>query len=142
MATVKEVILKEKKREDGTWNLKIRIIHNRKTAYISTSHYIGPKQIRKDFSIKDPFIEDLISPVLANYRKKISSIGARINSMSAKDIADFLKEDDTPGDIHFIDFSEKYIIELKSNDQIGSARNMQTVVYSLLIFSAPEIYLH
>jgi hypothetical protein len=54
--------------------------------------------------------------------------------MSAKDIADFLKEDDTPGDIHFIDFSEKYIIELKSNDQIGSARNMQTVVYSLIDF--------
>jgi hypothetical protein len=70
IATVKEVILKEKKCDDGTWNLKIRIIHDRRTAYISTSHYIGAKQIRKDFSIKDPFIEDLISPVLANYRKK------------------------------------------------------------------------
>jgi hypothetical protein len=134
MATVKEVILKEKKRDDGTWNLKIRIIHNRRTAYISTSHYVGAKQIRKDFSIKDPFIEDLISPVIANYRKKISSLGAGINSMTAKDVADFLKKEDTPSDVHFINFAEKYIFELKSNDKIGSARNMQTVVYSLIDF--------
>lgn len=134
MATVKEVVLKENLRDDGTWNLKIRITHNRRTAYLPTSHYLTSKQLKRDFSLKDPFIEDLISPVLANYRKKISSLGARINSMSAKDIADFLKKEDMPDAVHFINFAENYIGELKSNGKEGSARNMQTVVYSLIDF--------
>jgi hypothetical protein len=54
--------------------------------------------------------------------------------MTAKDVADFLKKEDTPSDVHFINFAEKYIFELRSNDKIGSARNMQTVVYSLIDF--------
>lgn len=39
MATVKIVILKHQKREDDTWNVKIRIIHERQSSYIATAHY-------------------------------------------------------------------------------------------------------
>lgn len=134
MATVKEIVLKEKKREDGTWNLKVRITHNRKTAYISTSHYLTSKQLRKDFTVKDPFIEDLISPVLSDYRKKISSLGSSINTMNAKDIADFLKKDSETKTVDFITFSEEYIADLKSKGKNGSAKNMKRVVYGLIDF--------
>lgn len=41
MATVKIVVLKHQKREDNTWNVKIRITHDRQSAYLATSHYVG-----------------------------------------------------------------------------------------------------
>ena len=50
MATVKIVILKHQKREDNTWNVKIRITHDRQSAYLATSHYVGAELINKAWS--------------------------------------------------------------------------------------------
>ena len=74
MATVREVILSNQKKEDGTWNVKIRITHQRKTNYISTQHYVGAKQLRSDYSIKDPIVFKAVSDVVNNYRSKISEL--------------------------------------------------------------------
>ena len=54
MATVKIVILKHQKRDDGTWNVKIRITHERQSSYIATSHYVGIDLInKKTFELKE-----------------------------------------------------------------------------------------
>lgn len=50
MPTVKIVILKHQKREDDTWNVKIRITHDRKSSYIATSHYVNLDSINKKLS--------------------------------------------------------------------------------------------
>lgn len=53
MPTVKIIVLKHQKREDNTWNVKIRITHDRKSAYIATSHYVGIDLInKKDFRVE------------------------------------------------------------------------------------------
>jgi len=81
MATIREVILPNQKREDGTWNVKIRVTHQRKVNYISTQHYVGAKQIRPDHSIKDPIILNAIYPTLKEYREKISELGGCFGHM-------------------------------------------------------------
>jgi hypothetical protein len=35
----------KQQREDKTWNVKIRITHERQSAYISTQHYVGKELI-------------------------------------------------------------------------------------------------
>jgi len=75
MATVREVINPSEKKKDGTWNVKIRINHNGKSSYLKTQHFIGEKQIRKDFTIKDPIILKILNPVIDDYRAKISELG-------------------------------------------------------------------
>jgi hypothetical protein len=75
MATVREVVLPHHKKEDGTWNVKIRVTHKRKCTYIDTEHFVNSKQLRKDHKIKDHFILDLLYPVLKEYRDKISGLG-------------------------------------------------------------------
>ena len=67
MATVREVILSNQKKEDGTWNVKIRVTHQRKTNYISTQHYVSAKQLRSDYSIKDPIVFKAVSGVVNSY---------------------------------------------------------------------------
>ena len=47
MATFKALILSDKQKTDGTYNVKIRVIHNRKIKYISTPFYVGGKEVVK-----------------------------------------------------------------------------------------------
>jgi hypothetical protein len=75
MATVREVIIPLEKKKDGTWNVKIRVNHKRTTLYIKTQHFVVQKQIRSDFTIKDPIILKALNPVLDEYRTKFSSWG-------------------------------------------------------------------
>lgn len=74
MATVCAVVLPYNKRKDETWNVKIKVTHNRKRAHIDTHHYVTMKQLKKDFTIKDQFILDALNPVLKTYRDKITAL--------------------------------------------------------------------
>jgi hypothetical protein len=90
MATIREVILPNQKREDGTWNVKIRVTHQRKVNYISTHDYVGAKQIRPDHSIKDAIILNAIYPTLKDYREKISELGPKLEVFDLQRLINYL----------------------------------------------------
>lgn len=133
MATIREVILPNQKKEDGSWNVKIRVTHQRKVNYISTQHYVIQKQIRPNYSIKDPVILKALNPVLDDYRTKISELGPKLETYSLRRLMDYLqdKEIKTAEEINIIEFGRKRILELKALKRTGSAANMTTVVNSL-----------
>lgn len=136
MATVNAVILKNEQKKDGTWNVKIRVTQKRASTYISTPHYLIAKQLRKDFTIKDTFIIDLIAPVLAEYRKVISALGIRGEMMTAKEIADRLKVYHQSKDVNFSQFLDVHIEKLILAGKTSSADNFKTVRNSLHDFFA------
>jgi len=133
MATIREVILANSQREDGTWNVKIRVTHQRKVNYISTQHYVGAKQIRKDYSIKDPIILKALNPVLDDYRTKISDLGPKLELYSLPRLIKYLtdKGNITADEINVIEFGLQRIDDLKSEKRGASAANMLTVINSL-----------
>lgn len=89
--TLKEVILKHQKRSDKTWNVKIRVTHERQSAYIPTEHYLIAKQISSDFKrIKDEFIADEVRKDIARLRIEISKLGGNISKYTAKSLAEYL----------------------------------------------------
>lgn len=103
--TLKPILLKHQRRSDNTYNVKIRVTLNRKSAYIPTEHYIGPKQISKDFkTIKDDFINDELYDDVRRLRLEISRLGARVNSFTVKELAEYLLQRRIPGTIDEIDF--------------------------------------
>jgi hypothetical protein len=67
MATIKEVVLKHHKKEDGTYNIKYRLTHNRKITYINTNYFAGEKQLKKDFTVKDKFLLSVISTDISSF---------------------------------------------------------------------------
>jgi len=137
MATISEVIRhSQKKKTDGTWNVQIRVTINRKSTYIETPHWVGPKQIRKQgkrYVLKDPFIIDLINPVLAKYREKIGELGERLSFYNEKTLATYLKKGGLQkvNDINVIQFGREQVARLMEAGRNESARNMITVVNSL-----------
>ncbi len=92
MATVRELVLPHHKKEDCTWNVKIRVTHKRKSAYIDTHHFISSKQLRKDFTIKDSFILKSLNPLLDDYRSKIGELGAKIDIVDLPEIISQLRQ--------------------------------------------------
>jgi len=56
MATICAMVLKHHLKNDGTYNVKIRITHKKEKRYIDTDHFVTAKQLSKNFTIKDPFI--------------------------------------------------------------------------------------
>jgi len=140
MATVNAVIIPSQRKKDGTWNVKIRVNKDGRSTYIETPHFVNAKQIWKKNQLKDPNLLAMLEPVLTQYRKKIGEIGAKLDSFSSKKLAGNLvgKKELTADDINVVDFGRKRIEELKKADRLGSAKNMQTVVNSLIDFFRTE----
>ncbi|WCT13236.1 site-specific integrase [Mucilaginibacter jinjuensis] len=140
MATVHAVILPLKKRKDGTWNVKIRVNKDGSSSYIETSHFVNSRQIWKKNQIKDPGILAMIEPVLTQYRKKIGDLASKLDTYSAAKLADYLigKKEIKAEDINVVAFGRKRIEELTQANRLGSAKNMQTVVNSLIDFFGTE----
>lgn len=141
MATVSAIILKADQKSDGTWNVKIRVWHDKKPAYIDTVHFVTIKQLgkkskdSKSLVIKDNFILDRIAPDLKEYRDWISNNESYIERSSAKQIRDrlvSLKDEDSPEVIDFLAFCKGFIEVKKNTPKASSARTLQTVYNSLV----------
>lgn len=116
--TLKEVIFKHQKRADDTWNVKIRVTHERQSAYISTEHYLVAKQISSDFKkIKDEFIADEVRKEIARLRLEISRLGAGVARYTAKGLAEYLdrkRKNVGEAGLLVFPFIDKTIEDLKS----------------------------
>jgi len=149
MATISATILKADKRSDGTWNVKIRIWHNKQPAYIDTVHQVGIKQLTKKSKtsdtlvIKDTFILDRIAPDLRKYRDWIIENSAFLDLLSAVQLRDKLLnigKKEEPDQIDFLAFCNEFITEKQNSNKASSARTLATVRNSLVdYFKSPYI---
>ena len=91
MATFKALILPHQKKDDGSYNVKIRVTHNRKVKYLRTPYYVFSNDLSKrkkngkeELKIKNQAILDSVDSTILGYRKKIASAGMDIDSIAAK----------------------------------------------------------
>ncbi len=120
MPTFKPVISKSDERKDGTFLVKIRMIHNRQTRYIRTPFYVHKSDITKKGAIKDRFLLDKLDERCAELRRRVTELGFQVEEMSI----DALKEKLTSKEIVDIDLFEfccKVQDELKKNNRNGTA---------------------
>ena len=53
MATFKAEVYAHQKRSDGTWNIKIRVTHQKKKKYLPTPYYIYKEDLTRGYKIKN-----------------------------------------------------------------------------------------
>lgn len=142
MATVSAVILKDDVKSDGTWNVKIRVWHNNKPAYIETTHFVGKKQVGKKnksenspLVIKDSFILDRVAPDLKRFRDWISDHAEEIESVSARELRDSLVDSKNAKKkatgIDFVSFSDDLFERMRKMGKGSSTKSLVTVINSL-----------
>lgn len=136
MATVSAKVYGHHRKTDGSYNVKIRVFHRGIKKFIDTQHYVTDRQIGPDGEVKDSFIQSQLDRQLDDYRTTISGLGERLDLFSAEALRDFLRDKDKP--IEFIGFCQAVIDERMENGQVGSAKTLKTVRYSLIDYFERE----
>ena len=109
MATLKAVILKPDKRADGTWNVKIRITHNRAIRNIPTSMYVSKGDLTASMKIKNRAILDKCDDLIREYRQRINALNLELNDMPLPMIVERITSRSSSEGVDFIAFVEKWM---------------------------------
>jgi hypothetical protein len=132
MATFGIKVFKHHKKKDGTFNVKIRITQERRSAYIDTSHFVTAKMLTKNYQVKDTFILKDLYGNLSEYREAVSRLGSKVNYMDADDIKSFLEKRSEKVD--FLAFCQQHIDLLMDNGRSKTATGFRTIRYALIDF--------
>lgn len=125
-------------RSDKTWNVLIRLTHERKVRYISTTMYVSKKDLTAGFKIKNQQIIDKCEELIKIYRGKINKLNLELNSMDIDSIVDYLKAKEEKSGIDFIAFAWRWCI---SHPEIKGIKNYTTALNSFCTFFGRETIL-
>lgn len=110
MATFKYMVRKDKMRSDGTWNVVIRMTHERAVKYLPTSMYVTKADLTSAFKIKNYKVIDRCEDIISSYRKKCMELELDVVSIAIDKVAEYLTRKDA-GCPSFTDFAEKWLAE-------------------------------
>lgn len=138
MATFQSIILKGNVhiRQDETTNIKIRISHKGKTAYISTDLYVHHKKFRKGHATgaNADFINTRLRDELQRYTKNYMKLGSLPDKLTVHELREKVSVDPELQEIDFLEFAENYRQELIATGRDGSARGLKGVIFNLRKF--------
>ena len=81
MATFKAEVYAHQKRADGTYNIKIRVIHQKRKKYIPTTYYVTKDDLtRTTFKLKNQKYIDATDDMIKKYRSICDRMGERLKS--------------------------------------------------------------
>lgn len=113
MATVTWVVMKHHKKDDGTYNPKVRISHNRSSSYISTPIYTELVKFKRGAStgtvVSEPIKEEL-DMIVSEYRRIINANPSAVAACeTSKDIVELIRRRNRSRDIDFIQYARGFI---------------------------------
>jgi len=115
MATFKALVLSHQKRKDGTYNVKIRVTHNRRHKYLPTPLYAGKDDLKKSLKIKNHLILDATEAMIKDYRTKCSAMGVAVAQYDVDQLCAILNEPDKgEWKVNFFEYAEKVISKKKT----------------------------
>ena len=129
MATFKAVVLSDYKRNDGTYNVKIRVTHNRKTRYISTPFYVNQEQVTRTFKIKDALINEKLDEKIIEFRRKTDEIGFLADRMDIEHLLEIINRKQES--IDFIKYMERYCDKIEKEGRNGTAFTYRVALNSI-----------
>lgn len=132
MATFKAEIYKHQKKADGTWNVKIRVTHNREKKYLATPIYVKSDDITRSFKLKKN-ITDKTDKIIDTYLSICADLGLRLKGMSMEELIVELDNASKPKieQIDFFSFAEEYIVNMEESGQTGTSKNYKCAIKAL-----------
>lgn len=127
--TFRYKVFEHHQKEDGSFNVKIRIYHEGKEKYIPTNLFAVKSEL-KDFKLKegsDTFRK--VQGIISEYYRKLESA---TTLMDIDTLITFLKSERGPVDeISFFDYTRKMIDRMESGGRASTANNYRIMLNSL-----------
>ena len=132
MLTIKAEVLKDKKRRDGTYNVKIRFIKEKRVKRISTNLFATEDELNSKLLLKeDSFVKQQADRLILHYRKVLSSLNVDLEKADVEEVVNcLLCKEESEKPIDFIAFSRKWI----SETAIKGRDNYNTTLKSFIRF--------
>ena len=137
MATFKTVVLKHHFRDDGTARVKIRVTHNRKSAYIDTGLVVTRADITKSYELKTGSFVDHTNTLIKKYRQRINQDPDGVINMSVSDLIEYIQQREQG--IDFIAFALQEIERIKAEGRKGTATNYNTAINALKLYAGSHL---
>lgn len=140
MATFK-ASLSPHKRQDGTYNVRVRVIHNRKTKFITTNLYASAADLTKGEKkkIKNETINYAIENLVRSYREKCNKYSATLQDMSVSEVVELLTATEPESfDLDIIAFGREVARKLDATGRKGNARIYNIALNSLCSYIGRE----
>lgn len=135
MVTFKAVVLPHQRHEDGTFNVKIRLTHKRRSKYIPTTFTAYPGDLKKNLDIKPT--SSLMFRCLQEIRKYSDAVTEMgylpVDAMDVSQLADALMTRMKQKESFRLDFF-KFGEELVSTESPGTGRNHTSALNSFARF--------
>ena len=96
----------QNKRRDGTYNVRIRVTHNREVRRFSTNLFVTEHEVTKRGKIKNTQVLDISEDIVSKCRAICNGFGMEILEMPIDALVDKLKYRLTGGDTFRLDFIE------------------------------------
>lgn len=145
MATFKVVVFPHQKREDGTYNVKIRVTQDRKSKYIRTSQYVSSSDITKKkeggvekIRIKNQAVIDLMDELILSYRRKLAKAGVCAEKWNIDQVVSYIQEDEVFS-LDIIAYGRKCADDMERKGREGSAHTYRVAMNALERFAGGSL---
>ena len=145
MATFKTLIRPEQQKSDGTYNVKIRVTHNRKSKYISTPFFVTAKEVvkrkkdgKEEVRIKNQSILDKTDEIILDYKRKIVKFGMSIDGWEVDKLIANLTASTETFKLDFLKYGDEYVARLMDKGKVSTGKAYQVAVNALKRFVGRE----
>ena len=131
MLTFKAEILKNKQKADGTYNVKIRMTHNRVVKRLSTNIFVRPNDLTKSLKLKNPVFIKEADALVRQYQEICSTLPLEASTYSIDEILEYIKtEQNRKKSIDFILFCKEWL----DRTEIKGKKNYKTALNTFITY--------
>lgn len=135
MPTFKAVVFTHYTRADKTYNIRIRVTHERKSRYIDTKLVAVASDLTKKLKIKNEAFIDETNRIISGYREKVNGSISKVMAMDVDQLVSFLKDDGKDA-LDFISFGTRHAEKIEAekiggDDRTRTAQSYNTAINAL-----------
>ncbi len=139
MATFKAEVYAHHKKADGTYNIKIRVTHNRQKRFLATPWYVTKEDMTRSLKIKNQRYIDYTDALIRKYREICDRAGDRLPGMTVDEVVYLIEHDDGRNfDLDIVAYARRFIQELYDAGRAGNARSYEVAINNLVKFVGRE----
>ncbi|GHT16162.1 transposase [Bacteroidia bacterium] len=140
MATFKAIVKKHHKKQDGTYNVKIRVTHAGIVRFLSTNLYVTAEDLTRSVKLKNQKYIDVTDNIIKNCRNLCNDNATILGKMNVDDVVKLVSDiisgrqqntNDNNFDLNFVRYGREHIQTLKSENHTGNARSYENALNNL-----------
>ena len=134
--TFKAVVYAHHKKADGTYNVKIRVTHNRQRRHIATNIFVTKEELTRGLKIKSAKVNDLLKKEIIQYQEITATIPtAKASCMGVVEVVEYISNYERTHSVFnldFIEFGRQIIDEYIKGGRIGTAKSYECTINALV----------